>query len=282
MQTPKILIVGLTLFGAIALFLQPSAGICADSMQAYDLEADDDVLAVVNGYRITRKFVTVYREQLQNTAAGAVHSRSDKQLLGSLVDEILLAQEARSLGIDTTFNVKEAIETATNSILARALLRTTETRNVISEHRLEQEYADRMEEIWPTRYHLRQIVLKEQSEAAEIIDELMADGDFEQLARSRSANQSSRAGGTLGWITLGMLPETLRETVSQLERGKYNRVPIESEQGWHVMRLEGIQEPHRPKLEEVRAVFTRYLQKESLRKYLEALRARAEIQFPNK
>lgn len=130
--------------------------------------------------------------------------------------------------------------------------------------------------------HLRQIVLKEQSEAAEIINELQAGIDFEQLARSRSANESSRAGGTLGWITLSMLPETLRDAVRQLERGKYNRVPIESEQGWHVVRLEGIQEPNRPKLDEVRAVFTRYLQKESLREYLEALRARAEIRFSSK
>lgn len=61
-----------------------------------------------------------------------------------------------------------------------------------------------------------------------------------------------RAGGTLGWLTLTSLPETLRKPVSQLERGQYNREPIETEAGSPGIRLEGIQVPDRPKQEELK------------------------------
>src|SRR5262249_55713019 len=72
--------------------------------------------------------------------------------------------------------------------------------------------------------------------ALKIIEQLRSGGDFATLAKSHGDDSSSKAGGDLGWLSRGDLPEELRTTVSSMDAGDL-RGPVRSERGFHILQL---------------------------------------------
>ena len=94
------------------------------------------------------------------------------------------------------------------------------------------------------------ILLETEADALAVLEELEAGADFATLAQERSTGPSAPSGGDLGWFGRGQMVEPFEEAVFALEEGEVSDV-VQTEFGYHVIRLTDRREEIRPTLAEV-------------------------------
>ncbi len=80
--------------------------------------------------------------------------------------------------------------------------------------------------------------------AVEVLAELGRGGDFEVLARRYSADPSKEQGGSLGWFREGQMVRPFEVTAFSLRPGQTSDI-VETEFGYHIIRLDRIRGPER-------------------------------------
>ena len=115
------------------------------------------------------------------------------------------------------------------------------------------------------------ILVKTKEDADKILAELKkAPNRFAELAKAHSQDPGSAAsGGDLGWFGRGMMVKPFEEAVFSMKQGELQ--VAQSEFGFHVIRLTGVQEGKDRPLEEVRKELSAELSKQKgARKYADA------------
>jgi len=74
------------------------------------------------------------------------------------------------------------------------------------------------------------------SEALDVIDELVAGKDFAQVAIARSGGQQALQGGDLGWRKLTEMPSLFSSRIENMKVGDHSD-PIRSPSGFHIIKL---------------------------------------------
>lgn len=93
---------------------------------------------------------------------------------------------------------------------------------------------------------------KAREKAAQLAERIRAGADFAELAKEHSDDPGSAdEGGDLGWITRGMMTEGFEEAVFGMKVGEVAG-PVETDFGFHVIRLGEIDKPEARPFEEVR------------------------------
>ena len=97
------------------------------------------------------------------------------------------------------------------------------------------------------------ILVKTADEAQKILEELKkSPARFADLAKKHSQDPgSAEKGGDLGWFGRGMMVKPFEDAVFSMKEGEI-RGPVETEFGFHIIRLSGIQPGKARPLEEVR------------------------------
>ena len=92
-----------------------------------------------------------------------------------------------------------------------------------------------------------------QDKAAALAQQANSGADFSQLARDNSGDPGSKAqGGDLGWITRGSgMPKPFEDAAFALQANQAS-VPVKTDFGWHVIKLNEIKAGTRKSFEEVR------------------------------
>jgi peptidyl-prolyl cis-trans isomerase D len=123
-----------------------------------------------------------------------------------------------------------------------------------------QAYFDQVKDryVEPEKRHARHILIQGGDEAARakaesVYKEAAAPGaDFAELAKKYSSDAGSAAqGGDLGWAEKGFLVPSFADALFAMQPGEI-RGPIQSQFGWHIIKLEGIQAGKAKSLAEVR------------------------------
>src|SRR6267378_6433774 len=118
------------------------------------------------------------------------------------------------------------------------------------------------------------ILVKTKEEADKILAELKKNpGAFAELAKKQSQDPgSAEKGGDLGWFARGMMVKPFEDAAFSMKQGELQ--VAQSEFGFHVIRLTGIQAGKTKPLEEVRKQLTADLTRQkAVRKYGEAAEA---------
>lgn len=253
----------------------------AEEVASPEAAADYDastVLATVNGTEITLGHVVVLRERLPEQFQALPDETLLDGLISQLVDQELLA---RTLSEDPQ-----------NDPLAVRLHLDNERRGTLAQQAAMDRIAagiddaavqDAYDEAYAgfegeTEYRASHILVETEEEAQEIRAELEGGADFAEIARERSQDPGSGArGGDLGWFGLGRMVPPFEEAVTGLEPDELSD-PVESQFGWHVIRLEETRETEPPALEQVRPEIENQLRQQRLATELEELRGEAEIE----
>lgn len=232
-----------SLFGAIiAAAMATSHGAWAQSIPPGASAASPSdgaaLVATVNGAEIHRSDIEqFYRSlppQLQQIPIDQIFSK----LVERYVDQKLIGDAARKEGIGERPEVKQQIALLTESVLNQAYV-TDRIRQQVTDARLHEEYQKAVA-LEPKREEVRarHILVKTKEEAAAVIAELKAGGDFAEIAKKKSSDPSGRAGGDLGFFTREQMVPTFSEAAFKLKPGEYTTEPVQSQFGWHVIRVE--------------------------------------------
>ena len=100
-----------------------------------------------------------------------------------------------------------------------------------------------------------------------------------QIAKKQCKDPGSGAnGGDLDWANAASYVPEFSGAMIKLNKGQTTEVPVKSQFGFHVIRLDDVRDAQLPKLEEVKPQIAQQLQQQKLAKFQEDLRAKAKIE----
>lgn len=114
-----------------------------------------------------------------------------------------------------------------------------------------------------TEYNAAHILVETEEEAASLAEEARGGADFGALAAEHSTGPSGPSGGGLGWFSEGMMVEPFQEAVEGMEVGAISD-PIQTQFGWHVIKLNETRNQSAPELEAVRGEIVESLRQQAI------------------
>lgn len=243
-----------------------------------DLEpmGEDDTLAAEVGE--TKIYVSDVRREaaaqdlVENPDSLGPADPAFQQVLSELIEQRLLALEARRQNLDDDPEARRRLAAAEERILGNILVETAVSRSV-SEEAIERVYQEQVRLIAPTEEVRARHILVSTREEAEEVARLLAEGeDFATLAAQVSQDPATRfEGGDLGYFTReGILPG-FASVAFETGIGEVS-APFETEFGWHVLTVVDRRNQPRPSLEEMRPRIVRFLTLEGIQSLLDDIR----------
>lgn len=145
---------------------------------------------------------------------------------------------------------------------------------------LKEEYKNFKAQLGNKEYSARHIQVKTEEEAKEVIAQLAKGANFAKLAKEKSLDASTRnQGGQLDWVAKEALKPPLGDALSKLQKGLYNTMPLQTKEGWHVLKLEGVRDLKGPDYDKIKDRLRQRLMAQQIGKLVDKLRAQAKIEI---
>ncbi|MGL4308908.1 MAG: peptidylprolyl isomerase [Paracoccaceae bacterium] len=227
----------------------------APAAPARDVTADT-VVATVNGTAITLGHMIVMRGHLPEQYQTLPPDVLFNGILDQLVQQVLLSQTAEN---DLTKRDTLALENERRTYLANKVMDIAVT-EAVTEEALQKAYDAKFASVEPGKeFNASHILVPTEDEAKAIKADLDAGGDFEAIAKEKSQDGSAAGGGSLGWFGLGMMVKPFEDAVLSLEKGKISD-PVQTDFGWHIVKLNDTRVATAPTLDDVREELTAEVQ----------------------
>ncbi len=236
----------------------------------------DTVVASVNGSDITLGQVLVAARQLP-----AQYQQLPPDILfGGVVDQLVQQELLAQTVTEEPGTLALALANERRSILANeAIGQTLET--AVTDEALQAAYDAQYASAEPaTEWNASHILVATEEEAQAVIDRINGGEDFAAVAQEVSTDTGSGAqGGELGWFGPGMMVPEFEQGVAALQPGQVSE-PIQSQFGFHVIRLNETRPQEAPTLDQVRPELEAQLQQEAIQARLAELEAQGQVTRP--
>jgi peptidyl-prolyl cis-trans isomerase C len=201
-----------------------------------------------------------------------------KMVKDDLINLEVISQEATKKGLASQQDVVQQIELARQSALAGAYVQDFVKTHPIAEEALQKEYTNLKSHLGNKEYKVEHILVDSEKEAQAIIAELKKKGSkFDKIAKKSSKDPGSKdKGGDLGWTVPSNFVQPFGEAILKLNKGETS-APVQTQFGWHVIKLEDTRELKAPEFDAVKQNLERRLQQQSIQEEIKKLRANAEI-----
>jgi peptidyl-prolyl cis-trans isomerase C len=220
----------------------------------YDLYAEEitkvtekTVLVSVNGENITVGNIISFQSRLSDQYQSMEDSVLFDGILKQLIQQTILSQKV-NIHSD---RIKYALENQTRAFLSTELVGNLSETEVI-ESEIESLYVKFSTDIERKKeYNASHILVETETEAEELLLRLKNGADFSELAKTYSTGPSGAQGGNLGWFGQGAMVPTFENAVIKLKIDEVS-VPVQTQFGWHLIKLNDVRKTPVPTIEEVR------------------------------
>ena len=273
MRHPRSTILLTAFLGLFAACTRP-----AEDTAAKSATPATPAIATVNGKPISSEFFDEFLTAATGQPAAQATPEQKSQLLDQLLNMSVAAQSAETDGLANDPAVKTRLELLRLQVLAEAASEKFMKAHPSTEAEIKAEY-DTQVAAMPKEYRARHILVDSKETAESVIRELDAGGDFAKLASKESKDEASAAkGGELDWFRLDHMVKPFSDAVLALDKGQTTKEPVQSEFGWHVIRLEDERSPAAPAFEEVKDRVDMIVKRKKLQAHFEELRKTANVQ----
>jgi peptidyl-prolyl cis-trans isomerase C len=240
-------------------------------------QAADAAVATVNGKPIKQSLLDFIVKDA-GSHGQKIDDNTRSIIVSKLISNELVYQEAQRQGLDKQSDFIAREELARRELLVNAYLQDYLKKNPVNEADTRSAYEKFKTEVGDKEYSARHILVATEAEAKDIIAQLAKGGDFAKIAKEKSKDTGSKdKGGDLGWFSPGGMVKSFGDAVVRLQKGLYTTVPVQTQFGWHVIKLEDIRDAQPPAYDKVKENLQKQLQQRQLEKLLTDLRAKAKI-----
>jgi peptidyl-prolyl cis-trans isomerase C len=234
-------------------------------------------VATVNGKPLPKSEFELFVANMSRQSGREVGAEQKAEMLDHYIGMQLAAEEAEKAGLDKEQKVRDQLALARLQVLVEASMQKYLDAHPVQDSELRPEY-DRQVAALPREYHARHILVDDQASAEAITKELKGGADFAKLAAKRSKDSSSKSGGDLGWFTLDSMVKPFADAVRAMSPGELTAQPVQSQFGWHVIKLEESRASAAPPFEDVKDRVKTIVQRKKLETHLAELRKTAKIE----
>ncbi len=242
-------------------------------------QAAGETVATVNGKTIPQARVDFFIKQL-GTQGQADSPELRKTVREELINREIVAQEALKKGLDQKPEFNAQLDVARQNLLVGAYFQEFAQANPIKDEDLKAEYEKIKAQQAPGKEYLaRHILVEKEAEAKAIIAQIKKGANFNELAIEKSIDPGSKVkGGELGWAAATNYVKPFAEALASLKKGEYTTTPVQTEYGWHVIKLEDERMSEALPYKEIKHLIQQRMQKQQLEKLLADLRAKAKVE----
>ena len=201
-----------------------------------------------------------------------------KMVKDRLIQNEVLLQEATKRGIPEQADVKFMLDIQRQNTLIQALLRDEMTKNPVTDAQVKAEYDKQKAMVGSKEYRARHILVENQAVATAIIDQLKKGAKFEELAKKSKDTGSAANGGDLDWAAPDAYVKPFSDALQKLNKGEMTQTPVQSQFGWHVIRLDDVRDTQFPPLDQVAPQIKESLQQQKAQEFVQNLTKNAKIQ----
>ena len=234
-------------------------------------------LAVVNGKPIPQARGEALAQQVIKSGQQKDSPELRNMIKNELIAQEVMLQEATKRGFDKNAEVKQELDTARQQIVVRALAQEYVAKNPVSDADVKAEYDRYKAQAGDKEYRIRHILLGTEAEAKDVIAKLKGGAKFEELAKKSKDSGTANTGGDLDWAVPSSFPKTFSDGFVSLSKGAVSPNPVQTPNGFHVLKLEDTRAAKLPALDEVKPQITDSLRQKKLQAYQEQLIKSATI-----
>lgn len=240
-------------------------------------QAANNAVATVNGKPIKQSLMDYIVKDA--TARGQkVDDNVRSMVVTKLITSELIVQEAQKQGLDKQPDYQAKEELLRREMLVNTYLESFFKKNPVSEADTKAEYEKFKQMMGDKEYSARHILVATEAEAKDVVSQLAKGGDFAKLAKEKSKDPGSKdKGGDLGWFSSGAMVKPFSDAVGKLQKGLYTTAPVQTQFGWHVIKLDDTRAAQPPAYDKVKENLQKQVQQRHLEKLLADLRSKAKI-----
>lgn len=231
-------------------FLAPfmvAASLSLPAMAQEEVKADT-VVATVNGTEITVGHMIIARATLPEQYQQLPPEVLFKGILDQLVQQTALEQSFEG---DVPARVALSLENERRQLIAGEVIEKAMAAD-ISAQDLAAAYEEEYGSAEPTEeYNASHILVETEEDALAVKAEVDGGADFAETAKVKSTGPSGPGGGSLGWFGPGMMVPAFETAVQGLEVGAVS-MPVETQFGWHIIKLDDKRNKDAPTMESVK------------------------------
>jgi peptidyl-prolyl cis-trans isomerase C len=252
----------------------PTPGGSAASM----LPPGNPVVARVDGVELHLSDVEAAQQTLPPQAQKLPLEQIYPMLLDRLVDGALVTEAGRKEHLDQDPDVQSRLRRYEDRLIQEAYLNRA-IKQAETEDRLKTRYQALLKEkASQEEVHARHILLATEAEAKSVIAQLDKGADFAALAKQHSKDPNAGSGGDLGYFGRDDMVAEFAEAAFSVPVGQYTKTPVETEFGWHVIKVEDRRPSKPPSFEEARDELSQDVAHDIIDAKLQELRGAANIE----
>lgn len=243
------------------------------------MAADDAVVAKVGNLEIRQSEFDLALANLDPQLAQLPEEQKRVAALSGAIDVKLLIKGAQDEKLDATEDFKNRIRFISERELHNAYFRKHVAEAVTPEEvkaRYEKEIAALPQE---EEVHARHILVATEEEAKAVIAELDAGKDFAEVAKEKTTDSNKEEGGDLGWFGKGRMVPEFEAAAFGLEKGAYTKTPVQTQFGFHVIKLEDKRVAPPPALDQVEPQVRQLVMRDKYLDLIEKAKADQKIEI---
>lgn len=240
--------------------------------------AENKVLAIINGHKITTKEVKLAADDILTNLINVPPKLRYPFIVEYLIERRLLAQQAirEGMGKDSEYQTRIVFyqAKALRDAYFEKKLKATITDDLVRKY-----YDEQAALIKPVeRFRARHILVATEQEAKDVAAKLKKGEKFEVLAKSISLDGSKDFGGDLGYFTADEMVSEFATAAKALKKGETSG-PVKTEFGWHIINLIDQQDGKPRPYKEVAPSIRLILLRKAVQERVDGLRKTAKIEM---
>lgn len=236
------------------------------------------VVATVNGTDITRGKFDFFVQAATGKPSAELTPEERNEALDALVRLQLIADQAVKDGVDKQPEVANVLAMSRMEYLQRGLQQKYLQDKQPTEAELRAEYETQISQMSKTEYRARHILVQTEQFANELLAQIKRGARFEQVAQKNSLDASKQQGGDLGWFAPQSMVKPFADAVMGLQKGQLTEKPVQTQYGWHIIRLDDTREVQPPPFEQVKPQLQNVVLAKKFRAYQDELLKTAKVE----
>ncbi|MFK7892925.1 MAG: peptidylprolyl isomerase [Granulosicoccus sp.] len=263
MRLPKTCLSGL----AVLLYVNTQLYVSADEA------LPEGVLASVNGRPIPQLTLDNVAQQISESGQPA----EPGEILEELINLEVLTQAAEALNLDEQEDIAATLQLQYTQTMANAYLARKSAEMTFTDEQLRAEYEAQSDAADTAEFRASHILVETEVVANQVLEELAKGKTFANLANELSVDSNGTDGGDLGWFQGSTMTPEFAAAVARMEVGDITQSPIQSDYGYHIIRLADKREAALPDFESVKPGLTNLALRRALAEHVDELKSAADI-----
>ncbi|WP_292239215.1 peptidylprolyl isomerase, partial [Mesorhizobium sp.] len=240
------------------------------------------VVATINGEKLTEADLALAEGELSQQFAQLPPEQRRAAALSAAIEIRVMAKKAVDSGLDKDADFLRRMAFLQQRALHGEVVEK-EVVDKVTDADIRARYDQEIANTPPVNeIHARHILVKTKEEAEAIIKQLDGGADFQKLANEHTSDPSGKSnGGDLGWFGPGQMVPEFDKAAFALDVGKYSKEPVQSQFGWHVIKVEDKRAKQPPAFDDVKDQAKQAVIRDKYFAMVKELRGAAKIEIPD-